>query len=344
MLTIDGSMGEGGGQVLRTATGLAALVRRPVKVQNIRADRPKPGLMAQHIRGIKALCRLTGGEADGLDHGSAEILFTPGASLKTRLEIDIGTAGSTTLLLQGVILALAGSGRRVRLTLRGGTDVRWSPPFMYFAHVLVPLLTGMGFSFQARLLVPGFYPKGGGLIEVAVRAPHNLQPLVPKRGGEPVRVHAFAVASDDLGKARVAERLVRGAREVYPELKGNTTYGRSLSTGCSVVLAAAVGGAVIGADSLGERGVRAEQVGARAAEDLQSQLRSGCTVDRWASDQVLPFMALARGRSTVAAPELTSHARTNMEVARLFLDTDFEAVEEGGRATIACSGFRGFRA
>ncbi|UCG38900.1 MAG: RNA 3'-terminal phosphate cyclase [bacterium] len=327
---IDGMMGEGGGQVLRTSTGLAALLGRPVRIVNIRANRPKPGLAAQHLAGIRALCRLTGGEADGLAVGSREVLFRPGQGRKSRLEVDVGTAGSVTLLLQGLLIALSGVTSRTELVLRGGTDVAWSPPFLYFSEVLSPLLVKMGFQIRAELVRVGFYPKGGGEVQVWLRAPVMPSPLrldTPADAGE---VTAEAVASEDLARAKVAERLISGARGVLPGLKGKKRYFSTLSTGCSIVLRCQSKAAVLGADCLGERGVRAEEIGRRAAEDLRGQLGAGCTLDRWASDQILPFLALASGPSSFIAPELTSHARTNMEVIRTFLPVAFESTESGG--------------
>ncbi|UCF30945.1 MAG: RNA 3'-terminal phosphate cyclase [bacterium] len=336
IIHIDGSLGEGGGQVLRTATGLSSLLKIPVRVDNIRASRPRPGLAAQHMTGIKALCRLTGGTAEGLSVGSEEVIFRPGGGQKARLDIDVGTAGSVTLILQGLLVALARAPGRVRLTLRGGTDVGWSPPFHYFSRVLCPLLAQMGIPVKGRLIRTGFYPKGGGEVEVAVTAPGPLQPFRPASPPAAPAIRAFVVASEDLRKARVAERLLRGARSIFPEIKAEREYRSCLSTGCSIVVTASGGGAVLGADSLGEKGTRAEEVGARAAARLAEELASDVSVDEWASDQILPFLALAGGESSFLARTLTRHAETNMRIIERFLPARFRVQEVGGKVRVSC--------
>jgi RNA 3'-phosphate cyclase len=327
VIRIDGLTGEGGGQVLRTSTGLASLLGLPVHIVNIRAARPKPGLAAQHLAGIKALCSLTGGEAEGLTVGSTEVLLRPGRGRKSRLDVEVGTAGSVTLILQGLLIALSGTQSRTQLTIHGGTDVAWSPPFLYFSEVLCPLLEKMGFEIRTRVVRAGFYPKGGGEVQVQVCAPAELSPLNLNAPAQPDEMTAFAVASDDLAKAKVAQRLISGARPVLPELKGKKHYFSTPSTGCSVVLRVRSRAALVGADSLGERGTRAEVVGRRAAEDLIGQINTGCTVDHWASDQLLPFMALASDPSSFIVKELTSHADTNMEIIQKFLPVRFEATQ-----------------
>ncbi len=334
VIRIDGLTGEGGGQVLRTSTGLAAFLGLPVRIVNIRAGRKKPGLAAQHLAGIKALCRLTGGRAEGLAVGSTEVLLRPGRERKSRLDIDVGTAGSVTLLLQGLLVALSGTQSRTQLTLRGGTDVAWSPPFLYFSEVLCPLLKTLGFEIRTNVVRAGFYPKGDGEVQVQVRAPIALAPLQLDVSAEPDEMTAFSVASDDLARAKVAERLISGAQSVLPELKGRKNYFSTPSIGCSLVLRFRSGAVLLGADSLGERGVRAEEVGRRAAVDLMRQMNAGCSVDRWASDQILPFLALASSPSSYIVTELTSHAETNMEIIRKFLPVQFEVTQVGGAVKV----------
>ncbi len=336
VITIDGSLGEGGGQALRTATGLAALLRKPVRVDNIRAGRPRPGLARQHLVGVKALCRLTGGHAEGLSLGSTSISFHPGPGLKTRLEVDVGTAGSVTLVIQGLILALARTESRVRMTLRGGTDVPWSPPFNYFNHVLSPQLATLGFQVSSRLIRPGFYPKGGGEIEVSFRAPEDIEPLQAALSPGKLDVRAHVLATEDLKKARVAERLVRGVRSIFPQVTARKEYLPGASTGCSLVVSASGTRTVLGADALGEKGVRAEEIGQRAARQLAESLKAGCTVDEWSADQLLPFLALAGAPSTFLAPRLTGHAKTSMEVIERFLSVRFEVLQTGNVTRVTC--------
>ena len=336
MITIDGSKGEGGGQIVRTATGLAALLRQPVHVKRIREGRRKPGLAAQHVAGVRALCRLTGGQAKGLEAGSTELFFTPGSGMKKDLTIDVKTAGAITLILQGVLIALGRSQRTVRLRLKGGTDVAWSPPFMYFSSVMAPLLERMGFQIRTRLIRPGFYPKGGGDAEVSVRAPLNILPInLESPHNKIATIRAFTISSKDLRKARVAERILTGVRSSLPEVKGDKVYVDSFSTGCSVVLTADFGDVILGSDALGERGIPAEEVGTRAARQLKSQIQSGASVDIWASDQILPFMALSEKNSSFFVDSVTSHAATNMEVISKFLQVKF-VVEKGDVPKIRC--------
>ena len=168
MIEIDGSYGEGGGSVLRIATALSALCSKPVKIYNIRSKRPKPGLMPQHLNAVKAVAKLSNANLSGLEIGSTELKFQPGKLTPGNYSIDVKTAGSITLILQAFMIPAAFTGGPVKITLIGGTDLRWSPSIDYFRNVTLPILKLMGYDAKTKLMKRGHYPRGGGIWNITV--------------------------------------------------------------------------------------------------------------------------------------------------------------------------------
>src|SRR4030066_1037453 len=168
MIEIDGSFGEGGGQVLRTSLSLSCLLNKPFRIFNIRKKRKKPGLMPQHLMGIRSLKLISNARVTGDSQGSIELLFEPGEVKAGDYFFDIGTAGSTSLLLQAIILPLIFANNTSSLTLKGGTHVPFSPPFHYISGVFIPILNKLGIEVGAKIESYGFYPKGGGKVRVEI--------------------------------------------------------------------------------------------------------------------------------------------------------------------------------
>ena len=177
MMEVDGSIGEGGGQILRTSVALSALTQKPIIVKNIRAKRDKPGLRNQHMTAIKGVAAIVDADVDGLELGSSEITFAPKRWKGGEFTFDIGTAGSTTLVLQALLPVLAFSKRHSNVTLIGGTNNPMAPQIDYFIHVLNPVLSRMGFTYELTLVRRGFYPRGGGLITVSVEPISSIEPI-----------------------------------------------------------------------------------------------------------------------------------------------------------------------
>ncbi len=334
MIQIDGSYLDGGGQIIRTAVGLSAVTGKPCRISKIRRGRPNPGLKAQHMKGVEAVGRLCSAEVRGLEMDSEELEFKPGDLSFADMKIDVGTAGSVTLVLQSLMIPLVHTDREVNIEIKGGTHVRWSPQADYFGNVFCHFIGKMGMNVYTDIVRPGFFPKGGGILDVKVK-PGKLKPLNLTERGDFERNEGWSYASNDLRRADVAKRMFKGTGTDLREK--NSFYMQSLSTGCSLLLVSHFGNTKMGSSFLGERGLPAEKVGRKAREIMEGEKSSGACLDQWMGDQILPYMALAPGKSRLTVSRITGHARTNMWVIGKFLDTEFRTEGESP-AVISCSG------
>ncbi len=327
MIRIDGSHGEGGGQMLRTALVLSLATQKPFHMHSIRAGRDKPGLKPQHLHILHALTRLSKSEARGAREGSSEVTFIPAPVVGGTIGVDVGTAGSITLFLQSVLPAILMGQGPCDIEIVGGTDVRWSPSFDYFREVLLPRLPGVEIELGRR----AFYPRGGGRVRVR-STPHAIPPIHLAARPRLRRILIRSTASQDLSAAEVSERQAQSARKVLSsyraEMDVKHEYADTFSTG-SVIAAIAEfeNGVRLGADALGERGKRAELVGQEAAESLVEEIRSDAPVDRHAADQWVLLMGLSGGE--ILASEITDHTTTNIWTCEQFLGPVFR--QEGNR-------------
>jgi RNA 3'-phosphate cyclase len=327
MIEIDGSMGEGGGQILRTSLALASLRGETLRIFNIRKKRPKPGLAMQHLMSVKAIEQLTGGRVEGARKGSTELVFYPGEIKPGRYVIDIGTAGSVSLVLQTLIPSCLFASRAVELVVRGGTDVRWSPPVDYVRSVFLPFIKKMGAACRVKIERRGYYPKGGGLVRAIVNPVKQLNGVTLTERGDVRKVEGIA-HSRNLPR-HIIEREAAAARERlgYPcsiQLESGGGY----STGTGIVLWAICEHSVLGASALGEVGKKAEKVGEEAAVKLLEELKTGAPLDSHMGDQVIPYLAIAQGESAVRVARLTPHLRTNIDVVEEILGVHFSIDED----------------
>ena len=328
MLEIDGSYGEGGGQILRTAVALSVLTKKPVEIKNIRANRPNPGIKPQHYIAIQSVKEICNADVEGLEIGSSNLAFTPGDVKGGEYKFDIGTAGSITMVFQACLLSALKTSERITIFVTGGTDVKWSPSWDYFRHVFLPLIQRIGVSVDARLIRRGYYPKGGGEAEFTIE---------PSKGVKPLQLDERQEYSDVKGIIHLANLPGHvGTRMKHASIKSLIKHGlkasiemeeaTSLSTGTGITLWVESKDVVLGSTVLGEKGVSAEKIGEDAAQNLLCEIDAGATVDVYAFDQILPYMALARdkGSSSCIVHEVSSHARTNMWLVNQFFDIDFK--------------------
>ncbi|WP_456394690.1 RNA 3'-terminal phosphate cyclase [Thermococcus sp.] len=329
MIVIDGSHGEGGGQILRTAIALSVITEKPVKIVKIRANRPNPGLRPQHLHGILALKELSSARVKGAQVGSTVLEFIPGRAEPKHIRVPIKTAGSITLVLQALLPAMAFTGGSFEVT--GGTDVPWSPPVDYLKNVTLYALERMGLKAELEIRRRGHYPKGGGLVVGRVEPWEERKPL---RAIEWSKLERFAGISHATNlPAHVAERQAKAAMEKLEELYAlpveiEREVSRSLGPGSGIVVWAETDSLRLGGDALGKRGKPAEVVGREAADELINQLTSRKATDRFLGDQLIPFLAFTGGE--IGVTEVTSHLITNVWVVEQFLGKTFEVEGEIG--------------
>jgi RNA 3'-phosphate cyclase len=338
MIEIDGSYGEGGGQILRTAVALSAFLKAPCRITDIRHGRPKPGLRPQHVAGVQAVAGLCRAEVGGLQLNSQEITFKPRKVAGGELRIDIGTAGAIGLVLQSVMLPAIKAPSPLQLTITGGTDVPWAPTVNYLREVTFPLLKKMNYRAEMTVIKRGYYPRGGGEVSVELKRA-VLSPLQLLNPGEILMIRGRSHASDTLRDREVAERQQEAAMNVlntsaFPA-EIEVEYGPTKSPGSGIDLWALAENTVLGSNALGARGKRAEEVGAEAAAVLLRQVESGAALDKWMGDQILPFLAVAEGESAITVPLITDHLKTNLWVIHQFLPIETQIREEGTRAIVA---------
>lgn len=328
MIEIDGSTKEAGGQLLRTACALSVITKKPCHVFNIRRGRPRPGLAHQHLLGLKALAQLCNGKIKGDSLGSQEIEFYPGKAYTDRVSVNIPTAGSITLALQGLILPAFYSPSPVTISFDGGaTDTFFSPTMDHFQFVFLKILEKMGAKININIARRGFYPEGNAKV-LAMISPLSLRPISLTKRGELKKVLIISGASEVLRKNKVAERQISGAKQILGKLKfpleEKIEYYSSNSTGSQINIIADLENTILGSDNLGKLGKSAEIVGQEAAQNFLKEVRSGACLDKHLSDQILPYMALSRGKSEITVSEITSHCQTNVWIIEQFLNGKFK--------------------
>jgi RNA 3'-terminal phosphate cyclase (ATP) len=342
VIEIDGSQGEAGGQILRTSLALSALTGKALQIKNIRASRPKPGLRPQHLASVRTIAEICNAELKGASPDSKELSFSPKEISSTNLNVSIGTAGSISLLLQQAMPAALL--KEIKLHVSGGTNVPFSPPFEFLQHALLPALRKMGARFEAKLSRRGYFPRGNGLASFSSKpAKLPLKPVSLTNFGKPEFIKLFShcaslprkVAENQASSARHALKQLNLEFEETIECRENaSTIGSGIT-----LLAFTSTGAVLSGSALGKKGLPAEQVGREAAEKLLKQLAPKKACDSHLADQLIQFMALAKGKSEIQATSLTRHCQTNIAVTEKFLPVKFEVQGSLGKpASISVEG------
>ncbi len=353
MIELDGSSGEGGGALVRVALALSALTGQEFKVTNIRANRPEPGLKAQHLEAINSLKRICKAETNEIQLGTTELYFKPGKIKRGIYEIDIGTAGSISLVLQALILPCLFAPGKVTLKIKGGTCGKWQASVYYLQNILLPHLHRFAEKIELKILKPGYYPQGGGEISLEISPRIRLMdfPEVSSfltelnsktskikllEQGKLEQIKGVVNLSSELESKEVGERIKSAAESSLKRfnvpINIRVEYAHSLCPGGEIVLWGifSVHGKVdsdnpiiLGSDALIERNKTSEQVGKEAAEKLAKEIDAEKVVDEHLLDQLVPFMGLLPN-SEIYAKEVSSHAQTNIQIMEQFLPVKFK--------------------
>lgn len=332
LVGINGSVGEGGGQVLRTSLALSVITGIPFTITNIRSRRPKPGLMAQHLKAVEAANAVSAARVEGARLGSQSLEFEPAAIVPGNFQFDIGTAGSTSLVLQTLVSPLSFARAASTVSIVGGTHVPWSPSFDFLALHWLPYMRRIGFDIQLELQVAGFYPHGGGRVQAKVVPIQALAPLQLIRRGALKRIRGIsAVANLDTS---VAERQKTQALKRIGSLSGNVEIEirqlPSPSRGTFLLLLAEFEQSQSCFCGLGARGKRAECVADEVVDELLEFLATDGAIDHYLADQLLLPLALATGVSEIRTSRVTQHLMTNAAIVKMFLPTAIEIDQDVG--------------
>jgi RNA 3'-terminal phosphate cyclase (ATP) len=338
MLSLDGSYGEGGGQVLRTALALAALTGAPVRIEGIRAKRSRPGLRPQHLTAVQAVARISRAEVTGASLGSQALTFKPRAPQGGDYCFDVaettGSAGAVTLVAQALLPVLFKAESPATVILKGGTHVPWSPPAHYLSHVFLPALAAMGAEVEMTLERWGWYPRGGGEVRLSIGGARRLTGV---QWRTPAASSAFRARS---AAANLPEHVARRqAARVAARLGEMAPVEIIAASGRDPGSLVFIWGPQAGFAALGARGKPAEQVADEAVEAFLAFRNSGGACDRHLADQMLIYLALAEGPSRFTTEAVTSHLLTNAWVIEQFLGPTFEIKGAlGEQGEVFCQG------
>lgn len=333
---IDGSSGEGGGQILRTSLTLSCITGKPLRISNIRAARRNPGLARQHLVCVQAACEISKGRCRGDALHSQVLDFQPGPVRSGDFHFDIGSAGSASLVAQTVLPALFGAYEPSRVTVTGGTHNPWAPPFDFLNETFLPAISSAGFPCHCRLIKHGFYPAGGG--KMTFRIEPGQQPPTPVElcsGGDDFQIHArIYTANLPAHIAGRQEKLllesgldianVEHIEAADSEGPGNCIMIRLIGAGRTTVFTA-----------FGQKGKPSKKVADEAVAQAQAFLASAAAVDRCLADQLLIYMAVS-GAGAFTTSDLSNHLLTNIEVIKQFLPVEFTTVENKGKYRVSC--------
>ena len=323
MLVIDGAQGEGGGQILRTSLTLSMCLSRPFKIINIRATRKNPGLRPQHLMAVNAAAKVSHAHTEGAETGSQQLLFEPQGIFAGHYNFAIGTAGSTTLVIQTVLPALMLAKAPSSLFLEGGTHNPLAPPYEFLEQAFVPLINRMGPDIKTTLERPGFYPKGGGRIRVDIQPTERLLPLcLPERGAIQQLRAEILLAHLPQHIAMREHQILKQGLEIEDHLLTTRFDESALSPGNVVTVIVTSEQITEVFTGIGERGIAAEIVAGQVVNAVKRYLRSGVAVGPNLADQLLLPLALA-GEGSFQTGKPSQHTRTNMSIIKLFLETEF---------------------
>jgi len=321
MINIDGSTGEGGGQVLRTCLSLSLITGQSFQITNIRKGRKSPGLKAQHLKAVEVAAKVGKATVYGADPNSTTVTFSPKMLQTGRIKCEIGTAGSTSLVLQTIILPLSMGNTASSISITGGTHVPWAPSFDFLKYHWMQYLIKLGIDISLDMDMAGFYPQGGGRIHATVRPTDSILPLNLTHRGALKQIRGLsAVANLD---RRIAERqraqILRRLSDSYPLNDIRIVQLPSRYKGTTVCLICEFEHSQCCYFALGELGKPAERVSDEVVEKILFFLSTNATVDEYLADQILLPLTLAKSRSTFSTSKITKHLLTNVEIIQKFI-------------------------
>jgi len=339
-IRIDGSYGEGGGQILRTSVALSAITMKPVEIVNIRAKRDKSGLRPQHVNAINTVASLCNARVENVHVGSSAIKFIPNEMRSDSLKIDVGTAGSVTLILQAVIPAVSLSGKHLEIELIGGTDVPWSPTLDYLRFVVKPAFSMMGIDFDLEVQRRGYYPVGGGIVKAVINPckKPNAFDVTTAPKVEPKITSVCSSLPAHVAQRQIAAALARLQKDNAICNSYSASLEQSSSPGSSILIYSVSNyGPFIGGDAIGERGKRAEDVGTEAAEKFLAVYNSNAPIDHHLADMLVLPLCFADGKSQFVVNQASQHLTTNLHVCSSIIGCKYD-VKVDGNYTVTIEG------
>lgn len=362
MIQLDGNYLEGGGSIARVALAFSTLFQKSFEIDNIRANRPQPGLKNQHLFCIKALEKLCNAKTDNATLGSTKLHYVPGKIQGQTIDIDIQTAGSIPLFTQAIILPSLFANKKTTFNVIGGTDTQWAAPIDYLKEILLPQLQKFA-DIECILSKRGYFPKGQGNVSLTIKPKFSinnfnsfnefsgeLSKSIPKiflkKQGDLVQIKGISHASTDLQEAQVAERQAKAAEAELSKLECRVNiqhaYSNTPSTGSGITLWAIFARQEeinsnnpvrLGASALGKRGKPADQVGIVAAKNLIEEIESEAACDQHLADQLIKYMALLPG-SQIKTSKITDHTKTNIYTVEQFTGKLFEIDEKNNTISV----------
>jgi len=346
LIKIDGSQGEGGGQILRTAISLSAITGKPIEVSNIRANRTNPGLRPQHMAGIRIIADLFHAKSENLKVGAEWIRFSPSDKFEGgSIKFDIGTAGSIPLILMTVVPAVSLSNNSLQIEVTGGTDVKASPTIDYIKHIVAKSYLSIGPKFSVDVLKRGYYPKGGGIVQCTIKpckTPGTIE-LLATEYLEPKIISVCSQLPIHVAKRQISSALIALEKKDIRCSNYTASIETSISPGSSIlVYSASDFGLYVGGDSIGELGKRAEAVGNEAAMRFLDSTLAQATVDPFLADMLVLPLALSKGRSRYRVGRVTQHLLTSLHVVSQMIGCKYsieqQQQQQGGSYIVMIEG------
>jgi RNA 3'-terminal phosphate cyclase (ATP)/RNA 3'-terminal phosphate cyclase (GTP) len=350
LLEIDGSFGEGGGSILRLGAAYSVLFKRPISINNIRANRPKPGLRLQHLLGLKTLCEVSNSVLSPCGVGSENISITPNSTndVKSTIQLNISTAASIGLLLQPIQIASLGFRKPQKIEIfinGGGTFGKWAPSINYLQEVTYKLFERSGLKINIEIMKHGFYPKGGAQLKCEIHPskefikPINLTELgnIDLIQGEIIITNHLRRNRDNIG-SRIRKSIQQQLkRKVKFETDIIFSWVDSISPGVGVSLWAQTdSGAIISTGTfLGEKKLSSEKLGLIVAQEMLNYIQNDIPVDKYLSDQLIPLMGYVKKPSNIKVSEITSHTHTNLELIKLFTNREYNIIDNENHSIIS---------